>query len=105
MPTLGVSVSGCGGGDAPWAAQAIKLQSLLDAQIREPGVYSAIGRLEIGDSVIFAGAAGVYSASDKTPVRPDTAYRSRLGQDPPHQKGPRKTYTACPPRWVMPSAR
>lgn len=76
MPTLGVSVSGCGGGDAPWAAQAIKLQSLLDAQIREPGVYSAIGRLEIGDSVVFAGAAGVYSASDKTPVRPDTPFKA-----------------------------
>lgn len=74
-PALGIFASGCGGG-AAWAKEAARLQSLLEAEILAPGVYGAIGRLEIADAVVFAGAAGTYSASDKTPLSADTPFRA-----------------------------
>lgn len=75
-PTLGALVAGCGGAAARWEKVAKQLQGLLDAETVNAGVYSAIGRLEIGGEVVFAGAAGTYSDVDKTAVRADTPFRA-----------------------------
>jgi D-alanyl-D-alanine carboxypeptidase len=76
-PPLAALLAGCGGGAAArWQQEAKLLQGLLDAETRNAGVYSAIGRLEIGDEVIFAGAAGTYSDLDKAAVRADTPFRA-----------------------------
>jgi D-alanyl-D-alanine carboxypeptidase len=76
VSALGVIAGGCGGGAARWDKEAKQLQALLDAETGNAGVYSAIGRLEIGDDVVFAGAAGTCSDVDKTPVRADTPFRA-----------------------------
>jgi len=73
---LGALAAGCAGGDTRWDKEAKQLQELLAAETGEPGVYNAIGRLEIGNEVVFAGAAGTYSGVDKTPVRADTPFRA-----------------------------
>lgn len=75
-PALGALAAGCGGGDTRWEKEAKQLQGLLAAETGQTGVYHAIGRLEIGNEVVFAGAAGTYSDVDKTPVRADTPFRA-----------------------------
>ena len=75
-PALGALVAGCGGAAARWEKVAKQLQGLLDAETGNAGVYSAIGRLEIGSEVVFAGAAGTYSDVDRTAVRADTPFRA-----------------------------
>jgi D-alanyl-D-alanine carboxypeptidase len=74
--TLGVLAGGCGGGGPRWEKEAKQLQALLVAETGNAGVYSAIGRLEIGNEVVFAGAAGTFSDVDKTAVRADTPFRA-----------------------------
>lgn len=76
VSALCVLTVGCGADDAPPSAVVSELQQLLEAQVAQPGVPSAIGRLEIGDEVVFAGAAGTFSAEDTTPVAADTPFRS-----------------------------
>ncbi len=78
VPALGAFAAGCGGGGAGarWDEEAKQLQRLLDAETAQAGVYSAIGRLEIGRELVFAGAAGTYSDTDRAPVRADAPFRS-----------------------------
>jgi hypothetical protein len=75
MPVLGALTAGCGGSDV-WGYEASILRASLDAQLKNPAVHSAIGRMEIGNEVVFAGAAGTISATNKTPVRADTPFKS-----------------------------
>lgn len=77
MPALGALAAGCAGsGDKTQPGDAAtQLQGLLDAEVARRGVHSAIGRLEIGNEVVFAGAAGTHSDVDRSPVLADTPFR------------------------------
>jgi D-alanyl-D-alanine carboxypeptidase len=76
LPALGALAAGCGTGDAGLAGVAKRLQRLLDAEAAQAGVRSVIARMEIGDEVVFAGAAGIHSDEDRAPVPPDAAFRA-----------------------------
>ncbi len=53
-----------------------RFQALLDAEVAKPEVHNAMARVQVGDTLVFAGAAGTFSNTDATPIQPDTPFRS-----------------------------